>query len=892
MNRFFSPILKIKSSEWPRAALAFSYFFLVITSYYIIKPLRDSLFIGQHGAANLPKAKLLTFFVLSVLVLLMIRLLKFLRKDIYLSSCVTFSVIVLIAFWWLGGTPRLWIAYAFYVWVSIYSVLNVSLFWTSATDIFDVQEAKRLFGFVGSGGILGSAVGSYLTSRLALVMGTRNLMLLAAFMLSFCVLIINMLWSLKRAPERGTTIESEISPIDSRPGATWRTFSEIFKDRYLFIVLTLFTLAKMVSTIVDYQFKNLVDVLPQDQLTVFFADYNMQISIVSFVIQFFLTSLILRKFGVIAALFLLPIGVGTGSLGILAHPELWVGRVTSIYDKGMSYSLNQTTREVLYLPVNREIRYRVKPVIDMVGFRLADAIANALILFLTRRLTLDIRQLSSVSLSFVGIWLFAIIIMRGDYRTRLRTYLARGSVVEKGNLVSRSMVRLFGSLLEAIGKVHQKDQWFLMRSINLARDPAFAERARQAFGESTANGSTVNGLLEHERRARSFDDEMQDLMEKGQVEKAAVEMACIMRFRTRWAKKFADEMKRSPYASLRLAGILASAAYGDGADRAGIQDVLDRALQDVRRETEEENEAVREVARRHAPSEDLAGRFLDLVRSKTKEEIERHASWLAGGQWVIEALKDCINDQRLGMEIRYGLPLVFSLIPTQDSAEALQKMLEHRNSTVRFRALKALNKLRAASPHIVMDQPLVEYVLSRTVGRWRSAYETMMVYQSYCLSRNMQVPHEDKFIRAHELRLDDLEERVFRLLGLICDCEESFQIYNALQQTDAQLRANALELLEHIVPLRLKTTVLSILERDRDELERPDLKEREAGAHIRAMLSSESRWNGLSALTVVVRFDLNGFDEEIRSLTEYKDPILRYIARVIAEEFSIDYART
>ncbi len=888
LKNVLSPILRVKKDEWPQALLSFMYFFLVITALYIIKPVRDSLFIGQHGAKELPFVKILIPVVLVVLVWLMVGLVRYLRKNVYLSSCVAFSVIVLLIFWWQAAQPRFWIAYTFYVWVGIYSVLNVTLFWTAANDIFDVREAKRLFGFVGSGGILGGIVGSCITAQLATVVGTRSLLLIAAFLLLFCIPIINVLWAIKGPSAATAEVENPVfrmEEIHRGLGDFFRALFEVFRNRYLFIVLILISFAKIASSIIDYQFKNIVDVMDQDKLTASFGMFYLYANVVSLMIQFFFTSMILRKVGVVAALFLLPIGVALGSLGILIHPGLWIGLGTWIYDKGMNYSLNQTTKEVLYLPVDRETRYRVKPVIDMVGYRAADTIGNILIIAFTGAGEFGIRKLSLITLAICGMWVLVVIIMKGDYRNRLRTYLAKGPVVQRGNLISRSMVLLFGSLLDGMGKHHREERLFLIRNLNVSRNIENAENLKWKIQQTKPGEAvSISKILEEERRSKHYDQEIQDLLEKGTVEEAGERVLCVTQYRTRSAQRIASLMQKSSFASIRLAGTITESAFFTSADY--LREHIARLVEESKKEQEKELEYMLEAARKHAPSESEASAFVAVMRSQKKEDVEANAPWLRKGGWVVNALVECINEQRLGAELRYGLPAMLTIMPVSEAVETLQELLSHRNTTVRFHALKSLNKLKVANKELAFNQTLLEYEIAQTTERWHHAFKIKMAFRSYCRKRGEAEQTDDLFIEAQDHRMDDLEERIFRLLGLFCGCEESFQIYNALQQTDAQLQANAMELLDEILPPRLKTSLLDILDEDVSEFSgKLTLDEKEVDAYLRKILMDGTRWNGLSAMTLITRFELDGFDEEIKKLTEARDPLIRNVAKAFVEEF-------
>lgn len=456
--------------------------------------------------------------------------------------------------------------------------------------------------------------------------------------------------------------------------------------------------------------------------------------------------------------------------------------------------------------------------------------------------------------------------------------------MQKGNLVSRSMVLLFGSLLEAMGKHHQEEQLFLMRGLNVAKNLESAEAFKWRIQQvKTDEPVSIVKMLEEERKARQRDQEIQDILEKGTVEESGERVLYVARYRTRSAQRIASLMQKSSFSSIRLGGTIAECAYYTSVDY--LRDNIGRLIEDARAEREKEREIMLDVARRRAPSEAESSAFVAVMKSQKKEDLETHAPWLRKGGWVVDCVVDCINEQRLGMEWRYGLPLMLTLMPKNEAVDVLQELLSHRNTTVRFNALKALNKMRAANGDLSLDQPLLEYEISQSVERWHHASKLKAAFHIYCLKRNVHELPDDRFLEAQENRMDDLEERIFRLFGLFCGCEESFQIYNALQQTDAQLQANAMELLDEILPPRLKKPLLDILDEDASEFNGAGtFEEKQAGAYLSKILSDGTRWNTLSAITLIVRFELDGFDEDIKKLTDARDPLIRNVAKAVVEE--------
>ena len=184
----------IKAGEGRKVGLTFFYFFLVITAYYVIKPASRSLVLGDLGSRLVPYWDLISALLMGPMVALFSRLVDRVEKRRLVTVTFWSIAVCLLVFWKLLQWPHRWVAAAFYIWVSIFSVLVVTLFWLVANDLYHPREAKRLFGFIGSGGILGGIVGSSIAAVGASMFGTEQLLLCSAAILLGCWWVVQRLW--------------------------------------------------------------------------------------------------------------------------------------------------------------------------------------------------------------------------------------------------------------------------------------------------------------------------------------------------------------------------------------------------------------------------------------------------------------------------------------------------------------------------------------------------------------------------------------------------------------------------------------------------------------------------------------------------------------------------
>jgi len=270
---------------------------------------------------------------------------------------------------------------------------------------------------------LGGIVGSSIAALGAQIIGTQHLVLLSAGLLVVCWMVVQRLWAF--APDR---TEEGPGPRGRRESVMSNVSSFarlILSSRYLMLLIALVGLNKLIATLVYYQLNPFIEATfpDQDARTTFTGMFLGGMNMLSFFVQFCCTSWILRRWGLPVALLALPVGLLAGTTALVFVPVVWLAAATELYDGSMNYSLQQTTKEVLYLPIDRSIRYKVKPFIDMVVFRFGKGIAAIIGIVL-----LDVLDVAPVTLSFVCIpllmaWIVTAIWLRRDYVTTIRTML-------------------------------------------------------------------------------------------------------------------------------------------------------------------------------------------------------------------------------------------------------------------------------------------------------------------------------------------------------------------------------------------------------------------------------------------------------------------------------------
>lgn len=415
-RRFCRFVADVRPGERSLALAFAGYFFLVIATFWILKPLRTSQFLGALGAKHLPWARLVT----ATLVLPLGALLAWLsarvpRRGLLLGVAGTFGLGHL-AFWLLDPlVPPVWVHVPFYFWVDLFVTANVALFWSFLNEHVTPESAKRLFGVIGAGGMLGGILGSALAGYLAPALGGRHLLLLTAAPTAATFLLI--LWldrRLRRSPVRADAGPAPVAaaPTGSSVRAAWDGLAMVLRSRYLLGILAIVAAYEVSSVIADYQFSahaaaEFPGKLLADARTAYLGRFSLATGLIGLAIQLLGTSAIQRHLGLGAALAVLPLALLAGAGVFLAVPgligaSLWFGA-----DATLNYGIHQTSKEALYAPVSVAEKYRAKAFIDVFGVRLAKALGAAVVWTLLA-LDLPARWQATVAVAVVLLWLAAV----------------------------------------------------------------------------------------------------------------------------------------------------------------------------------------------------------------------------------------------------------------------------------------------------------------------------------------------------------------------------------------------------------------------------------------------------------------------------------------------------
>lgn len=425
---FFQRIKKqffdIRKEEWPTALLMSAFFFMVIATFWILKPLKRGLLVNFYqdaplhlfgtafaGAEVEQLAKVLNMIVVYGIVIFFTMLSrKYSRQKMNVILCLIFSGLFIL-FANLMYTPTAGVSWSFYVLGDMFNSAMLVFFWAFANDIFSSEQAKRTYGIVGLGGIIGGIIGSTVVAGYVGVLGRSTLLYICLIPMAVMILI-GYIVNNRIEQNEGETESDEGCGGCKKQNAVYEGAQLVFKSKYLLAIVGLIGLYEMVSNIVDFQLSATIasEVAGNLNKDAYFGFVGQITSIISLVVQLFLTSYVMKRYGVGIALLFLPIAITLGSVGFLIVPSLLFVTIMSASDNSLNYSINQSAKEALYTPTSKDEKYKAKAFIDMFVQRAAKVLA--VILNLVVATFVGIANVQWLSLACLVILVFWILVVR------------------------------------------------------------------------------------------------------------------------------------------------------------------------------------------------------------------------------------------------------------------------------------------------------------------------------------------------------------------------------------------------------------------------------------------------------------------------------------------------
>ncbi|MDA3917287.1 MAG: Npt1/Npt2 family nucleotide transporter [Deltaproteobacteria bacterium] len=401
-----------------RSSFLFVDFFLIVTAYYQLKPASRSLFLEAMGARQLPYVWILTAVATVIFISFYNRMVRrYTRINVVMGTCMVIGIL-LVVYRFVLNSPGPASAIGFYVFVDIIGVVLIEQFWSLANAIYTTQEGKSWYGFVGTGGLVGGVAGggiaAFLISRTSLE--TPDLLLTA----SATIMVVFLLtWIMGRMG-----IYCESASVNFMKSKDSNRLGKLMDNHYLVLIGGILLLAQLASPLIEYQFLSTIEkAFPETEVrTAYLSAFFSVLSLVSIGVNLGITPLVHRRFGTIHGLLVQPLLISFCSLFFMIMPSDFLISATKISDRGLSYSINRASKELLYVPIDPVLIYQAKAWLDMLGYRLFKVFGSFLILLVTQWLpvSVGIVNLSWLTLFLCGVWIFLVMALRREYKDMVK----------------------------------------------------------------------------------------------------------------------------------------------------------------------------------------------------------------------------------------------------------------------------------------------------------------------------------------------------------------------------------------------------------------------------------------------------------------------------------------
>lgn len=855
VGEWLRKVVGVRRDELVPAGLLALYGYLALTSFYVVKPVRNSVFVDRVGADSLPVVYVITaVFVTAVMVVYSRVVDRLDRKALLLG---TFGVLAgsLVGFWWiLRGGSTVMGSGAFYIWGKLYPLLLVSQFWLVGNLLFTTRQAKRLFGPVGVGLILGGLSGSVISGTAVSTVGSENLLLVATGILLLCALIVRQLFP----------------HIEEREDASGRLVGDISGDAlqllrdssHLRAIAWILGLTIVVGALIDWQFNEAVDLFVpgEDQKTAFYGRFFVILNLVSVAVQIFLTGLVLRKLGIGVALLTLPVALLLGSVAIFAVPALLTASVLKGGEGALRYSLDQSTRELLYLPVPTELKYRAKPLIDLAIYRGGTGVGGLLLMVFVNLLGLGIREVSVLSVLLIGLWVYFAVEMRKEFRDSVRRLIGVRDVKLEELIFHRLDAGTVEELQGTLRDGSEKEILFALSLLEHNPPPELEDEFRNLLGhESEGIRQRAVGLLS-DLQAGDHLDEITSLLDDASLHVQTEAIHYVCEFGSTDAAEQMEAFLRDTNEQVRTAAVGCLLRHGGNAQ-------IQEGLELIRRMADDEQPEVRrraaELLGELREPVDPAPRLLSRLL-RDREAPVRHAALRAAGRCkaartaprLVEALArpgeratafealhslgDAVHglaasrllDQGQALEVRRLMPALLMNEATDGSVGALLAAAEElEEPTLRYQALRALNKIRRERYDLDFGDHDPEPIVRREARegyRWcviAADLEPARATPSGSEGVDGSSPGEraaesvrasDLLWRTVEQRRLEAVERALRALGLRYSQEDLEAAYAGLAAEDEITQQRGFELLENLLSFRFRRLLAGLVDPERD----------------------------------------------------------------------------
>jgi AAA family ATP:ADP antiporter len=847
----------LKEEEFSKTLLLQLNIFIIITTLLIVKPTINSLFLSELTSRALPLGYVLTAIMAIIGSFFYDKALEKYPLSMIIDRTIIGSVISLIVFG-IALNFHLAIGYLLfipYIWVAIFGLLTASQFWILANLVYNVREAKRVFGFIGAGAIAGGIFGGYLTSLLTAFINTENLLFIAAVLLSCCIPITRYIWKSEVVKLNPFQRSMRTSPKSESP------FKLIKQSKLLSLIALVVGISVLIAKLVDYQYSDYASKLiaNPEELTAFFGFWFSTLSVISLIIQLFLTKRIVGTFGVGKSLLWLPTGILIGSALLLIIPQLWVIVFIKIVDGSLKQSVNKAATELLSIPIPIEIKKKTKTFTDVVVDSIATGLAGFILIFFINALNISSTYISLIIIGLISIWLYFIYHLRIEYIVSFKALLDNAGVKKEKSVKKEIKVTSIVDTVVNVYKDGSENQILHMLQKTLeVKDERFF--------------NSIKNLLQHESpkvRALAIEnlyllrtENLSPLIEKMIHDKDQQVTTSAFRYLLKHYKKSAVEILFNKYINSPDKTIANAALIGLSLElrnniklqaKFNLEYKIENALKqydtlELPIDKQHKIKAILEaignarierfyhIIKTHLQSTDtevvkaallsasntLEYQFINAIIAHLSQKETRKTAIDAlffYGDPIIDLLSKKIKNEAIEIEDAIYVIQIIEKFASQKAINTLIKLTEDTEHLIKIEVIEALKRLKWKHSHLqIKDRFIVDKILDECnlYQNTLTVIHSQIVIQYKKKAQNPETKDENdarkKLIRLLESRLDRQLERIFRFLGIKYPPNDVDPILNTILKGKEEQRIHAIEFLDNILDNQLKKELIPVAE--------------------------------------------------------------------------------
>lgn len=809
--------LNIRPGEGKLALLLFSYFFLISAPCIIIKALRTADFLVKMGIEDLPIAYFLAAVATGLVVLFHSKTqFRMSIRSLIIACLVFFAISGLLLQMVLQttfGQQSAFLPYFYWVWASALIIVLITHFWITINEMFNPREAKRLIGFLNSGGILGSILGGMLVGFLSEGKLGGWLLPLACIMLIVCVPVV---WAIFRIQQRQLSaagqgqVENE---NQERPKVGFKdSFDSVRKNKFLALIAGIVAIGAIVSICIEFQFFSAVDAhfIRPNALQAFFGFFEPALTVFTFFLNFLMAGYFIRKLEMTRTLLLTPAVLLVCSLSVVLTPFfLLSGILIRVSDESLAFSLNHPVREILYIPVPAHLKHKAKAFIDIFVSHFAKVV-GALVLFvfalllnkevesLTPYFDPELaRYLSWVVIAFLVPWaIFGLKIGKEYLDILKRNIRPLWNRVER-DLTEKVDVEYAKLVFDTIDSQNYSSVLYALHLFDLLEQDKLSPDIKKIIAEKSGEvqATALSDRFDAEGAARfsEISDEFlpKDIQAEIPIIMSSADYQQVM-------KPYLEKILRESQGSKIHKMELAKAIGLMNAD-SPLAGQLTRLIED---ESPEVSSFALKSAAKLKKKEYLAAIIRKLGNFITMEDAVNALHKY--GDSAVEMLEKSLHDSSREMTLRMAVAEVLARIGTQKAVLAMTEELGQGTGELDVGIIDALDRVRSEN---------AEIPLSASAAK-RKIFSLIKKYCQKFIDIQRQDPGEkNPGIRHHIDRyLEAYFANIFKLLGLFYPQKDIRMVYQNIRTGTRNSVAIAVEWLDNALKKDVKDVLLPIVE--------------------------------------------------------------------------------